>query len=134
MFTAPSIVDPVVGLVLNHYRAELAVWDVTCAGERPTVFPQRMLTVAEYSPITELGHAIRRFPVNVWAETKPITRDLIGAAMSATWHLPGVGPIRGVTDVTGPDPVNDDPAFTYQGSPLFHYYFTFAVVVKARTP
>lgn len=134
MFTAPSEIPIVHGIILNHFRTSLSDWLIVCQEERPTTMPQRLLTLRDDSGPIGLTSALLRHGVNIWADSKLDSREIARDAMAAVWQLPGVGPLRGVTEMTGATLVPDDPAYVYDSKPLHHYFFSFVVLVKARTP
>lgn len=134
MFYAPSEIPLVTGDVLAHYRSALDSWGVTCVETRPETMPKRLLTVRDDGGPAGVTSAVLRLGVNVWADNKVDAAKLARDAVTASWGLRGVGSIKTVSDMTAPSEVDDEPQFTFQGNPLYHYFFTFRVVVKARTP
>ena len=122
----------VTGLMLAHYRTELASWaGLTCAGKRPASMPKRLLALREDGGPDDLGVMASGFGVNVWADSEVDAKNLALDAVSATLELPGVGSIKAIRDLVGAYEVDDEPAFTFGSKTLTHYYFSFDAVLKA---
>jgi hypothetical protein len=121
------------GVMLTEYRALLAGWSgLSCLPKRPKEMPKRLLTLRDDSGPDTLGMATRSYGVNVWADTAQDAANLAADALAATLTLPGaVAGVKAIREPVGPYEVDDDPAFTFNGSPLFHYYFSFDARVKA---
>lgn len=121
------------GAMLTQYRNRLASWtSLVCQPTRPATMPKQLLTLRDDSGPDELGVSLRSFGVNVWADTSLDAENLARDAAAATLAIPGSVPgLKAVRDVVGPYEIEDDPAFTFGGKPLTHFYFSFDGIVKA---
>lgn len=121
------------GEMLAAYRSGLSSWSgLSCLPKRPEGMPKRLVTLREDSGPDRSGVALWGYGVNVWADSELDAKNLALDAVSVSLTIPGlVGSVKAVRDLVGPYEVPDDPAFTFNGTPLTHFYFSFDAVVKA---
>lgn len=132
MFNPPATFSPVEGHLLGHWRSALASWaPISVTRKRPPTMPKRLLTLRDDSGPHRQGTALLDQGVNVWADDPVDAKSICFDAIAALRDISGVGNLVTTSDVVGPREVDDEPAFTYQGMPLHHYYFSFAVLVRA---
>lgn len=119
------------GLIATFLRTELAAWSsLIVAPKRPATMPRRFLSIRDDGG-TQAGARIRNgYGVNVWADSRVDAEAIARDAMAALRSLPGTGPFKSTASFFGPVEIEDDPAFTFGGAPMTHFYFTFAAVVK----
>ena len=98
------------------------------ARKRPAQMPKRLITVRNDSGPALDVRSLRRYGVNVWADNSLDAENLALDAMQACRAR--MGPVVFTEEFSGPYEIEDDPAFTFQGNPLFHYYYAFRAVVR----
>lgn len=125
----------VAGDMLAAYRAGLTSWSsLTCQAKRPATMPKRLLTLRDDGGRDALGKSLTPFGVNVWADSAVDAANIALSAAAVTLGFPGaVDAVKAVRDIVGPYEVEDDPAFTFSGKTLTHYYFSFDAVIKAAS-
>ena len=139
----PNVSFPVTaGTIATHLRTGLASWtSLTVAPKRPATMPRRFLSIRDDGGTQAGLHMVNRYGVNVWAGATTAAdagnniawvdaENLAREAMGLCRSLPGVGAFKSTGTYFGPIEVEDDPAFTFSGYPMAHYYFSFAAVVK----
>ena len=124
--------SPVTGDIVGHFESELASWGATVQGKRPEVMPQRLVTIADVGGPQSVGTRLADMLGNVWADNMVDAWNLVSAAMTAARTLPGIGDIKAVSELVGPREVEDEPAYTFDGKLLHHFYFTFTALVKGN--
>lgn len=121
------------GEVLARLRSGYsdAGWvDLSVARKRPDAFPRRLVTVRNDSGPSEDVRSLRRYGVNVWADSSVDAENLAHVGMRI---LRGrFGSVVRTDQFSGPFEIDDEPQFTHDGKPLFHFYFTFRATVRGR--
>lgn len=135
MLRADYLYPIVAGDMLAAYRTGLASWSsLTCQAKRPATMPKRLLTLRNDGGRDELGKALTPFGVNVWADSAEDAAKIARAAAAVTLGMAGtVDAVKAIRDTVGPYEIQDDPAFTFSGKTLTHYYFSFDAVIKAAS-
>ena len=117
------------GAVVSRIRSELTAWSgLVVQRQRPTVMPKRLVTVRNDGGPVEDVRSLRRYGVNVWADDPLDAEKIALAAMRACRAR--MGPVVHTDQFSGPYEIPDDPAFTFAGKTLSHFYFTFRAVVR----
>lgn len=124
----------VTGDMLTQYRAGLTSWaSLLCVPQRPKTMPKRLLTLREDAGPESQGVAVWGYGVNVWADSAVDAKNIALDAAAVSLTIPGlVGSVKAIRDLVGPYEIEDDPAFTFGGTQLAHFYFSFDAVVKAN--
>lgn len=119
------------GAMLAQYRVGLASWSsLLCGPERAE--SRRALALREDGGPDSLGVAVWSYGVNVWADSTVDAKNITLDAAAVTLTIPGLVPaVKAIRDLVGPYEVEDEPAYTYGGKSLAHFYFSFDAVVKA---
>lgn len=128
----PNVSFPVTtGTMAVFARARLTAWtSLIVASKRPATMPKRFLSIRDDGGTQQGMHMVNRYGVNVWADSAVDAEKIARDAMTAFRSLPGTGPFKSTSTFFGPIEVEDDPAFTFSGLPMTHYYFSFGAVVK----
>jgi len=128
----PEVAFPITtGTLAVFLRTELASWSsLTIAPKRPASMPKRFLSIRDDGGTQRGAQMVNRYGVNVWADSAVDAEKIARDAMTALRRLPGTGPFKSSTNFFGPTEIEDDPAFTFGGVPMSHFYFSFAAVVK----
>lgn len=111
---------------------------VTVQRKRPITMPAKLVTVRSDGGSSGRTLATVQGGVNVWAvgvggsDPSTVAEELARDVAADLRVLPLSGVFKSVT-VSEPFEVEDEPAFTYAGSPLSHFYFAFSGVLKGNT-
>jgi hypothetical protein len=135
MMFRPQYRFPIItGDILAAYRAGLTAWSsLDCAPTRPKDMPKRLLTLREDGgPDNGTGLGLWGYGVNLWADSAVDAKNIALDAAAVSLTLAGTSAIKAVRDLVGPYEVEDDPAYTFAGNLLTHFYFSFDATVKAR--
>ena len=117
------------GAVVTQIRTELASWSsLVVQRKRPATMPKRLITVRNDSGPAEDVRSLRRYGLNVWADDSLEAEQIALAAMKACRSR--MGAIVFTDEFSGPFEVEDEPAFTYEGKLLTHFYLTFRATVR----
>jgi hypothetical protein len=102
---------------------------------RPDSMPAKLVTIRSDGGSAGQTLATVQGGVNVWAAASggqgaaSVAENLAADVAKDLRTLTEVGVFKSVT-VSLPFEVEDDPAFTYQGGELAHFYFAFSGVLK----
>lgn len=133
MFTADVRFPVWTGPVLDHVRARRS--GVVVQRKRPAVMPAKLVTIRSDGGSAGQTLASVQGGVNVWAAASgtssaaTVAENLALDVVADIRALPAAGVLKSV-DVSLPFEVEDDPAFTYAGGELAHFYFAFSGVLK----
>lgn len=119
------------GDVASRIRSELAAWSsLKVQRKRPKQMPKRLITIRnDAGPATDV-RLFRRYGINVWADDSTDAENIALRAMKACRaHM---GAIVATDEFSGPYEIEDEPAYTFQGEPLSHFYFTFRATVRGQ--
>lgn len=134
MFTADVRFPVWTGDVLAYIRTRRGV-GVTVVRKRPAEMPGKLVTLRSDGGPTGQTLATVQGGVNIWAAADgaqgaaSVAENLAADVANDFRSLPSTGLFKAVT-VSLPFEVEDDPAFTFQGGELAHYYFAFTGVLK----
>lgn len=103
--------------------------DATVQRQRPDVMPAKTVTLRSDGGTTGQTLATIQGGVNIWAVGATAAENLAADVAYDIRSLPGLGVLKAVT-VSLPFEVEDDPALTFNGDVLTHYYFAFSGVLK----
>jgi hypothetical protein len=119
------------GTIAVFLRTELASWtSLVVAPKRPATMPKRFLSIRDDGGTQRGMHMVNRYGVNVWADAPVDGEQIARDAMTALRSLPGTGSFKSTGTYFGPTEIEDDPAFSFGGKPMSHYYFSFAATIK----
>jgi hypothetical protein len=122
------------GDVLAEVRAGLGS-GVVVQRKRPETMPAKLVTLRSDGGSAGQTLATVQGGVNVWAAAADgqaaatVAENLALDVVDEIRGLPAAGVFKSVS-VSLPFEVEDDPAFTYQGGELAHFYFAFSGVLK----
>ncbi len=132
MFISDARFPIIEGPVLEAFKEELSWSSLTVQLMRPDIMPKRLVTMRDDSGPQSVSTALHRKGINVWADSFIDSKNLALDVMQVARRLPLlVGPVKAVSEFVGPYEVADEPEFTFNGKPLVHHYFAFAITVKA---
>lgn len=119
------------GLIVTTIRAALGSWsNLTVQRDRPETMPKRLVTVRnDGGPVNDV-RAIRRYGINVWADSSLDAEKIALDAMNACRGIPS--PVKRVDEFSGPYEIQDEPRYTFNGASLTHFYFTFRATVRGQ--
>lgn len=124
----------VTGPIVTFLRSELAAWaTLTVQARRPATMPKRLVTVRDDGGPDDGTKMSTRLGINVWADDPNDAENLARDAMRALRTLPGTGSFKATSGFSGPSEVDDEPAFTFDGETLTHFFFSLSAVVKGTT-
>jgi hypothetical protein len=133
MFTADVRFPVWTGSVLTHVRSRRS--GVVVQRKRPDTMPAKLVTIRSDGGSAGQTLATVQGGVNVWAAASgsqaaaTVAENLALDVAADIRSLTTVGTFKSVS-VSLPFEVEDDPAFTYQGGELAHFFFSFSGVLK----
>ena len=92
--------------------------------------PKRLVTVRNDGGPASDVRLRRRYGINVWADNSVDAEKIALDAMKAC-RSP-MGAVVFTDEFTSPIEIQDEPAYTFNGAPLTHFYFTFRATVRGQ--